>query len=128
MLGNKLTKQKVCKYIRQSGLFKEPYEDGWFRTNPYWMKDGENFSDTIFRIKTKYLTVPVNYRLCDDGCIDIDWDSKNNITYNAIPEEALYKLLDYYIDEYKKLIEPATLKYKAYLEKQKLEKIEKDFK
>lgn len=128
MLGNKLTKQKVCKYIRQSGLFKEPYENGWFRTNPYWMKDGENFSDTIFRIKPKYLTLPVNYRLFDDGCIDIDWDSKNNITYNAIPEEALYKILDYYIDEYKKLIEPATLKYKAYLEKQKLEKIEKDFK
>ncbi len=127
-LGNKLTKQKVCKYIRKCGLFEETYEDGWFRTKPYWMKDGENFSDTIFRIKTKYLTVPVNYRLCDDGCIDVDWDSKNNITYNAIPEEALYKLLDYYIDEYKKLIEPATLKYKAYLEKQKLEKIEKDFK
>ena len=114
MLGNKLTKQKVCKYIRKCGLFVETYEDGWFRTNPSWMKDGENFSDTIFRIKTKYLTVPVNYRLSDDGCIDIDWDSKNN--------------LDYYIDEYKKLIEPAKLMYKAYLEKQKLEKIEKDFK
>jgi hypothetical protein len=128
MLGNKLTKQKVCKYIRKCGLFNEPYETGWFRTKLAWMKDGENFSDTIFRIKTKYLTVPVNYRLCDDGCIDIDWDSKNNITYNAIPEEALYKLLDYYIDEYKKLIEPAKLKYKAYMEKQKLEKIEKDFK
>lgn len=128
MLGNKLTKQKVCKYIRQCGLFKETYEDGWFRTNPSWMKDGENFSDTIFRIKTKYLTVPLNYSLCDDGSIDIDWDCKNHITYNAIPEEALYKLLDYYIDEYKKLIEPAKLKYKDYIEKQKLEKIEKDFK
>lgn len=122
MLGNKLTKEKVCKYIRKFGLFVETYETGWFRTNPSWMKDGKNFSDTIFRIKTKYITVPVNYRLCDDGCIDIVWDSKNNITYNAIPEEDLYKLLDYYIDEYKKLIEPATLKYKAYMEKQKLEK------
>ena len=128
MLGNKLTKEKVCKYIRKCGLFKEPYETGWFSTNPSWMKDGENFSDAIFRIKTKYLTVPVNYRLCDDGCIDVDWDSKNNIIYNAIPEEALYKLLDYYIDEYKKLIEPAKLKYKAYMEKQKLENIDKDFK
>ena len=58
-LGNKLTKQKVCKYIRQSGLFKETYEDGWFSTNSYWMKDGENFSDTIFRVKSKYLTVPL---------------------------------------------------------------------
>lgn len=127
MLGNKLTKQKVCKYIRQCGLFKEPYENGWFLTNPSWMKDGENFSDTIFRIKTKYLIVPLNYRLCDDGSIDIYWDCKNKITYNALPEEALYKLLDYYIDEYKKLIEPATLKYKAYIEKQKLDKMQKDF-
>ena len=127
MLGNKLTKQNVCKYIRQCGLFKETYETGWFRTNPYWMKDGENFSDTIFRVKAKYLTVPVNYRLCDDGCIDIDWDCKNNITYNAIPEENLYKILDYYIDEYKKLIEPATLIYKTYIENQKLENIKKDF-
>jgi hypothetical protein len=92
------------------------------------MKDSDEFSDTIFRIKTKYLTVPLNYRLRDDGCIAIDWDCKNNITYNAIPEEALYKLLDYYIDEYKKLIEPAKLKYKAYIEKQKLENIKKDFK
>lgn len=128
MLGNKLTKQKVCKYIRQSGLFKEPYETGWFFTAPSWMNADDEYSDTIFRVKSKYLTVPLNYRLCDDGYIDIDWDSKNNITYNAIPEEALYKLLDYYIDEYKKLIEPAKLKYKAYMEKQKLEKIEKDFK
>lgn len=127
MLVNKLTKQKVCKYIRQSGHFKEPYEDGWFFTNPSWMKEGEDFNYTIFRVNTKYLTVPLNYRLCDDGCIDIDWDCKNNITYNALPEEALYKLLDYYIDEYKKLIEPATLKYKAYIEKQKLDKMQKDF-
>lgn len=128
MLGNKLTKQKVCKYIRKCGLFKETYEDGWFFTDPNWMKDGDEYRDTIFRVKTKYLTVPLNYTLCDDGCIDVDWDCKNNITYNAIPEEALYKLLDYYIDEYKKLIEPSKLKYKAYMEKQKLEKIDKDFK
>lgn len=128
MLGNKLTKQKVCKYIRQCGLFKETYEDGWFFTDPNWMKDGDEYRDTIFRVKTKYLTVPLNYTLCDDGCIDVYWDCKNNITYNAIPEEALYKLLDYYIDEYKKLIEPSKLKYKAFLEKQKLEKIDKDFK
>lgn len=128
MLGNKLTKQEVCKYIRQSGLFKETYEDGWFFTDPNWMKDCDEYRDTIFCVKTKYLTVPLNYTLCDDGCIDVDWDCKNNITYNAIPEEALYKLLDYYIDEYKKLIEPSKVKYKAFLEKQKLEKIEKDFK
>lgn len=128
MLGNKLTKQKVCKYIRQCGLFKETYEDGWFFTDQNWMKDCDEYRDTIFRVKTKYLTVPLNYRLCDDGCIDVDWDCKNNITYNAIPEETLYKLLDYYIDEYKKLIEPSKIKYKAFLEKQKLEKIEKDFK
>lgn len=128
MLGNKLTKQKVCKYIRQSGLFKEPYEDGWFFTDPNWMKDSDEYRDTIFRVKTKYLTVPLNYTLYEDGCIDVDWDCKNNITYNAIPEETLYKLLDYYIDEYKKLIEPAKVMHKAFLEKQKLEKIEKDFK
>jgi hypothetical protein len=128
ILGNKLSKEKVCKYIRKCGHFTETYETGWFRTKLEWMKDGENFSDTIFRIKTKYLVVPVGYRLSDDGCIDIDWDSKNQITYNAIPEEALYKLLDYYIDEYEKLIEPAKLMYKAYMEKQKLEKIDKDFK
>ena len=128
MLGNKLTKQKVSKYIRQCGLFKETYEDGWFFTDPNWMKDGDEYRDTIFRVKTKYLTVPLNYTLCDDGCIDVDWDCKNNITYNALPEDALYKLLDYYIDEYKKLIEPSKLKYKAFLEKQKLEKIDKDFK
>ena len=128
MLGNKLSKQKVCKYIRQCGLFKEPYEDGCFRTDPYWIKDGENFSDTILLVKTNYLTVPLNYRLCEDGSIYIDWYSKNIITYNAIPEETLYKLLDYYIDEYKKMIEPAKLMYKKYLEKQKLEKIEKAFK
>ena len=126
-LGNKLTKQKVCKYIRQSGLFKETYEDGWFSTNSYWMNTDDEYSDTIFCVKSKYLTVPLNYRLCDDGSIDIDWDCKNNITYNAIPEEALYKLLDYYIDEYKKLIEPAKLKYKAYIEKQRLKKMKKDF-
>ena len=63
MLGNKLTKQKVCKYIRQSGLFKETYEDGWFFTDPNWMKDCDEYRDTIFRVKTKYLTVPLNYTM-----------------------------------------------------------------
>lgn len=127
-LGNKLTKQKVCDYIRKTGLFWERYEDGWFMTKPDWMQDWENHSNTIFEVRTKYLVVPKDYSVYSDGSIGTGYNNKNQITYNALPEKTLYDLLDYYIEEYKKAIEPAPLMYKNYLEKQKLEKIEKDFK
>lgn len=127
-LGNKLTKQKVCDYLRKTGLFWETYGDGWFFTKPDWMKDWEKYSRTIFRVRTKYLVVPKMFELYKDGSVMTHYDCKNQITYNALPEKTLYELLDYYIEEYKKAIEPAPLKYKNYMEKQKLENIEKDFK
>lgn len=128
MLGNKLTKQKVCDYIRKSGLFWEQYGDGWFFTKTDWMQNWKKYSSTIFEVRTKYLVVPKMYELYDDGTIMTHYDCKNQITYNALPEKNLYELLDYYIDKYKELIEPSKIMHKAFLEKQKLENIDKDFK
>lgn len=68
------------------------------------------------------------FELYKDGSVMTHYDCKNQITYNALPEKTLYELLDYYIEEYKKAIGPAPLMYKNYIEKQKLENIEKDFK
>ena len=126
-LGNKLTKKKVCEYLRKTGLFCEKYEDGWFLTKPDWMQDWQKYTSTIFEVRTKYLVVPKMFELYKDGSVMTHYDSKNKITYNALPEKTLYELLDYYIEEYKKAIEPAPLMYKNYIEKQKLENIEKDF-
>ena len=127
-LGNKLTKKKVCEYIRKTGLFYERWSDGWFLTKPDWMQDWEKHAYTIFEVKTKYLVVPKCYRVYDDGSVGTDYNNKNQITYNALPEKTVYDILDYYIEEYKKAIEPAPLMYKNYMEKQKLENLEKDFK
>ncbi len=128
MLGNKLTKKQICDYIRKSGLFWEQYGDGWFFTKPEWMQNWKKYSSTIFEVRTKYLVVPKMYELYDDGTIMTHYDCKNQITYNALPEKNLYELLDYYIDKYKELIEPSKIMHKAFLEKQKLENIDKDFK
>ena len=68
------------------------------------------------------------FDLYEDGSVMTYYDCKNKITYNALSEKTLYELLDYYIEEYKKVIEPAPLMYKKYIEKQKLENIGKDFK
>lgn len=127
-LGNKLTKKKVCEYLRKTGLFWEEYENGWFFTKPDWMHDWQKYTCTIFEVRRKHLVVPKMYELYKDGSVMTHYDSKNKITYNALPEKTLYELLDYYIEEYKKAIEPAPLMYKNYIEKQKLENIEKDFK
>ena len=127
-LGNKLTKKKVCEYLRKTGLFWEKYEDGWFFTKPDLMQDWQKYTCTIFEVRTKYLVVPKMFDLYKDGSVMTHYNRKNQITYNALPEKTLYELLDYYIEEYKKAIEPAPLMYKNYIEKQKLEKIEKDFK
>lgn len=126
-LGNKLTKKKVCEYLRKTGLFWEQYEDGWFLTKPDWMQDWQKYTSTIFEVRTKYLVVPKMFELYKDGSVMTHYDSKNKITYNALPEKNLYELLDYYIEEYKKAIEPAPLMYKNYIEKQKLDKMQKDF-
>lgn len=127
MLGNKLTKKQVCNYLSKTGLFGEYISDGWFFTKPEWMHDWKKHTCTIFEVRTKYLCVPKMYELYNDGTIMVHYDCNNQITYNALPEKTLYELLDYYIDEYKKLIKPAKLKYKAYMEKQKLDKMQKDF-
>lgn len=49
MLGNKLTKQKVCDYLRKTGLFWEQYGDGWFFTKPDWMQDWQKYTCTILK-------------------------------------------------------------------------------
>lgn len=126
-LGNKLTKQKVCDYLRKTNLFWEKYGDGWFFTKPDWMQDWQKYTSTIFEVRTKYLVLPKMFELDKDSSVRTHYDCNNQITYNALPEKTLYELLDYYIEEYKKAIEPAPLMYKNYIEKQKLDKMQKDF-
>ena len=126
MIGNKLTKKELCTYIRKTGLFQEPYEDGWFFTNPTWLKDDEG-CETIFRVKNKYIMIPEKITARYDGVINVERNTNNQIPYNMLPQKMLFELLDICFNEYKKEAEKAPLLYKLYLEKQKLENIKKDF-